>query len=161
LIVAAFFLPRACHSHWVSFETGFMAYEVLARKYRSRTFDEIVGQKAIATTLKNAVESGRIHHGYLFTGTRGVGKTSMARILAKALNCFAFDAPTTTPCCACELCRRVSEGGDLDVVEIDAASNTGGGQHSRAAQQRGVQTGPGPLQGLHHRRSPHAQHRRV
>jgi DNA polymerase-3 subunit gamma/tau len=125
LIVAAFFLPRACHSHWVSFETGFMAYEVLARKYRSRTFDEIVGQKAIATTLKNAVESGRIHHGYLFTGTRGVGKTSMARILAKALNCFAFDAPTTTPCCACELCRRVSEGGDLDVVEIDAASNTG------------------------------------
>ncbi|MCB9851024.1 MAG: DNA polymerase III subunit gamma/tau [Phycisphaerales bacterium] len=102
-----------------------MGYEVLARKYRSRTFDEIVGQGAIATTLKNAVETGRIHHGYLFTGTRGVGKTSMARILAKALNCFAFDAPTTTPCCECELCQRVAEGGDLDVVEIDAASNTG------------------------------------
>jgi DNA polymerase-3 subunit gamma/tau len=102
-----------------------MAYEVLARKYRSRTFDEIVGQKAIATTLRNAIETGRIHHGYLFTGTRGVGKTSMARILAKSLNCFAFDAPTPVPCCKCELCLRVAEGGDLDVVEIDAASNTG------------------------------------
>ncbi|MCB9867549.1 MAG: DNA polymerase III subunit gamma/tau [Phycisphaerales bacterium] len=102
-----------------------MAYEVLARKYRSRTFDEIVGQGAIATTLKNAIQSGRIHHGYLFTGTRGVGKTSMARILAKALNCFSFDAPTATPCCTCESCLRIAEGGDLDVVEIDAASNTG------------------------------------
>jgi len=102
-----------------------MAYEVLARKYRSRTFDEIVGQRAIATTLKNAIETGRIHHGYLFTGTRGVGKTSTARIMAKALNCFAASAPTSTPCCTCELCLRVAEGGDLDVVEIDAASNTG------------------------------------
>ena len=102
-----------------------MAYEVLARKYRSRTFEELVGQPAISTTLKNAVETGRVHHGYLFTGTRGVGKTSMARILAKSLNCFAFDAPTATPCCECESCIRISEGGDLDVIEIDAASNTG------------------------------------
>jgi len=102
-----------------------MAYTVLARKYRSRTFDEIVGQDAIATTLKNAVTSGRIHHGYLFTGTRGVGKTSMARILAKAINCLSFDAPTPEPCCECEACRLIAEGEDLDVVEIDAASNTG------------------------------------
>lgn len=102
-----------------------MAYTVLARKYRSRTFDEIAGQDAIATTLKNAVASGRIHHGYLFTGTRGVGKTSMARILAKALNCLSADAPTPDPCCECEACRRIAEGEDIDVIEIDAASNTG------------------------------------
>jgi len=102
-----------------------MAYTVLARKYRSRTFSEIVGQDAIATTLANAVESGRIHHGYLFTGTRGVGKTSMARILAKALNCLSADGPTATPCCECESCRLIAEGEDIDVVEIDAASNTG------------------------------------
>ncbi len=102
-----------------------MSYTVLARKYRSQTFDEIVGQEAIATTLKNAVASGRIHHGYLFTGTRGVGKTSMARILAKALNCLSAEAPTIEPCCTCELCTSVAEGSDVDVIEIDAASNTG------------------------------------
>ena len=102
-----------------------MAYTVLARKYRSRSFDEIVGQDVIATTLRNAVESGRIHHGYLFTGTRGVGKTSMARILAKSLNCLSVDRPTASPCYQCESCRLVAQGEDIDVVEIDAASNTG------------------------------------
>ena len=102
-----------------------MSYRVLARTYRSNTFDEVVGQESIATTLKNAVTSGRVHHGYLFTGTRGVGKTSMARILAKALNCLAYDAPTTEPCCKCESCQTVAVGEDVDVVEIDAASNTG------------------------------------
>ena len=102
-----------------------MAYTVLARKYRSRTFKEIVGQDAIAQTLANAVESGRVHHGHLFTGTRGVGKTSMARILAKSLNCLSVDHPTATPCCECESCRMIAEGEDIDVVEIDAASNTG------------------------------------
>ncbi len=102
-----------------------MAYTVLARKHRSKTFDEIVGQDAIAITLKNAVTSGRIHHGYLFTGTRGVGKTSMARILAKSLNCLAADGPTVTPCCQCDACERIAEGEDVDVIEIDAASNTG------------------------------------
>ncbi len=102
-----------------------MAYRVLARAYRSSTFDEVVGQEVAATTLKNAIKSGRVHHGYLFTGTRGVGKTSMARILAKALNCLAADAPTPNPCCKCDLCIAVAEGRDIDVVEIDAASNTG------------------------------------
>ena len=102
-----------------------MAYTVLARKYRSRTFEEVIGQEPIATTLVNAINRGRIHHGYLFTGSRGVGKTSMARILAKALNCARADAPTATPCCECEICVAIAEGQDLDVLEIDAASNTG------------------------------------
>ena len=102
-----------------------MSYRVLARAYRSATFDEVIGQETVATTLKNAIRSGRVHHGYLFTGTRGVGKTSMARILAKALNCQAFDAPTITPCCQCGVCRAVAQGEDVDVIEIDAASNTG------------------------------------
>ena len=102
-----------------------MSYRVLARTYRSSTFDEIVGQDAIATTLKNAITSGRVHHGYLFTGTRGVGKTSMARILAKALNCASADAATTSPCGTCDSCTAIAEGEDVDVVEIDAASNTG------------------------------------
>ena len=102
-----------------------MSYRVLARAYRSRTFEEIVGQEAIAATLRNAIASARVHHGYLFTGTRGVGKTSMARILAKALNCLASEGPTVTPCCRCASCIAVAEGEDVDVVEIDAASNTG------------------------------------
>lgn len=102
-----------------------MAYTVLARKYRSWTFDELVGQEAVATTLKNAIDSRRLHHGYLFCGTRGVGKTSAARILARSLNCLKNDGPTTKPCRECESCVATAEGQDVDVIEIDAASNTG------------------------------------
>ncbi len=102
-----------------------MTYTVLARKFRSRTFDEVVGQGAITTTLKNAISQDRVHHGYLFCGTRGVGKTSMARILAKALNCLTADKPTMTPCGKCDSCEMIARGEDVDVVEIDAASNTG------------------------------------
>ncbi len=102
-----------------------MSYTVLARKYRSQTFDEVVGQGAIVQTLRNAIRIGRVHHGYLFCGTRGVGKTSMARIFAKALNCLSSDQPTETPCGKCDSCKLIAEGEDLDVIEIDAASNTG------------------------------------
>jgi len=102
-----------------------MSYTVLARKYRSQDFDEVVGQDHVAKTLKRAIESGRIAHAFLFTGTRGTGKTSMARILAKALNCEKSDGPTTKPCGQCESCRAIARGDDIDVIEIDAASNTG------------------------------------
>ena len=102
-----------------------MSYTVLARRYRSGTFDEVIGQDHVAQTLKKAIASGRIAHAYLFCGTRGVGKTSMARILAKALNCRSSEEPTTEPCGKCDSCVAISRGDDIDVIEIDAASNTG------------------------------------
>ncbi len=99
-----------------------MSYTVLARRYRSKNFDELIGQEAVATTLKNAIKSDRVAHAYLFTGTRGVGKTSCARILAKALNCEK--GPTPEPCCECPICIDIARGEDVDVIEIDGASNT-------------------------------------
>ena len=102
-----------------------MAYTVLARRYRSRTFDDVVGQEHVAQTLKKAITAGRVAHAYLFCGTRGVGKTSMARILAAQLNCPATDGPTAEPCPDSPMIDAIFKGDDLDVVEIDAASNTG------------------------------------
>lgn len=102
-----------------------MAYTVLARRYRSQTFDDVVGQDAVAQTLRNAIKNGRVAHAYLFSGTRGVGKTTMARVLAKSLNCLKVDEPTISPCCECESCVSVNTGEDIDVIEIDGASNNG------------------------------------
>lgn len=100
-----------------------MSYLVIARKYRPSTFDNLIGQKAIVTTLKNAIHTNRVAHAYLFAGPRGVGKTSMARILSKALNCDK--GPSDSPCNACDVCKSISNGNDVDVLEIDGASNRG------------------------------------
>jgi len=103
-------------------------YRVLARKYRPQTFAELIGQDAMVTTLANAIERDRIAHAFLLTGVRGVGKTSTARLIAKALNCIGPDGqggPTITPCNVCEPCRAIAEGRHIDVIEMDAASHTG------------------------------------
>jgi DNA polymerase-3 subunit gamma/tau len=105
-----------------------MSYLVLARKYRPRRFDELVGQEHVVQALANALESQRLHHAYLFTGTRGVGKTTVSRILAKSLNCTGPDGRggiTATPCGACDACRDIDAGRHVDYVELDAASNRG------------------------------------
>ena len=99
-----------------------MSYLVLARKWRPRTFSEIVGQEHVLRALTNALQSGRLHHAYLFAGTRGVGKTTIARILAKALNCEK--GMTADPCGECSACREIDEGRFVDLIEVDAASKT-------------------------------------
>jgi DNA polymerase III subunit gamma/tau len=104
------------------------AYRVLARKYRPQTFSELIGQDAMVTTLGNAIRRDRLAHAFLLTGVRGVGKTSTARLIAKALNCIGPDGqggPTIDPCGVCEPCRAIAEGRHIDVIEMDAASHTG------------------------------------
>ena len=130
-------------------------YTVLARRYRPQTFADLIGQEPVARALANALTSNRVAHAYLFTGARGVGKTSTARILAKCLNCVK--GPTPSPCGVCPLCVSIASGDDVDVVEMDAASNRGideirdiRSEHPAPARARC------PLQNLHHRRSPHA-----
>jgi len=102
-----------------------MSYEPLARKYRPKNFKEVVGQDHVVGALSNAIKSGRIHHAYLFAGTRGVGKTTMARILAKSLECLNSPEPTTEICGVCDACRGIAAGNFVDVQEIDGASNRG------------------------------------
>src|SRR6476659_605738 len=108
-----------------------MSYQVIARKWRPQIFEEVTGQDVITQTLRNALEYDRLHHAYLFSGARGVGKTTTARILAKALNCHKTEGkPNLTPCRtdsadACDSCIEISESRSMDVLEIDAASHTG------------------------------------
>ena len=109
-----------------------MSYQVIARKWRPQSFAEVTGQEPITRTLQNAIEHDRLHHAYVFSGARGVGKTTTARLFAKALNCHKSKTPTATPCrtddpTACASCREISESRSIDVQEIDAASNTGVG----------------------------------
>ncbi len=102
-----------------------MSYQVLARKYRPQRFSDVIGQDHVTRTLKNAIEQERIAHGYIFSGHRGIGKTTIARILAMALNCRAHDHPTPEPCGICESCTEIRAGSSIDVIEIDAATNRG------------------------------------
>ncbi|MEY2413975.1 MAG: polymerase subunit gamma/tau, partial [Acidobacteriaceae bacterium] len=102
-----------------------MSYQVLARKYRPQKFSEVIGQEHVTRTLKNAIELGRIAHGYIFSGHRGIGKTTVARILAMALNCRSAEHPVTEPCGVCDSCIEIRAGNAVDVIEIDAATNRG------------------------------------
>src|SRR6266851_3918213 len=107
-----------------------MSYQVIARKWRPQKFEDVTGQEVLTQTLRNSIEHGRLHHAYLFSGARGVGKTTTARLVAKALNCHKANGPTATPCATldettCPSCREIAEGRSMDVLEIDAASNTG------------------------------------
>jgi DNA polymerase-3 subunit gamma/tau len=100
-----------------------MSYQVLARKWRPRSFQELTGQEHVSKTLENAIKGSRIAHAYLFSGVRGVGKTTVARIMAKSLNCA--EGPTATPCMKCQSCKEITDGFSIDVIEIDGASHTG------------------------------------
>ena len=102
-----------------------MSYQVLARKYRPNSFDEVIGQDHVVQVIKNSIEQERVHQAFLFSGTRGVGKTTIARLLAKCLNCMSSEAPTSQPCNKCESSISIQEGKSIDFLEIDAASRTG------------------------------------
>src|ERR1039457_2240814 len=102
-----------------------MSYTVLARKYRPQKFTDVIGQDHVVHTLQNALAQQRIAHGYIFSGHRGIGKTTIARILAMALNCRSSERPVAEPCGVCDSCREIRAGNAVDVIEIDAATNRG------------------------------------
>ena len=128
-------------------------YTVLARKYRSQDFKSLIGQDVLVKTLTTAIDTSRIAHAYIFTGIRGTGKTSTARIFAKALNCLSSDRATATPCGTCENCRAIAGGQHIDVMEIDAASHTGVDNLRDILD--GAQYRPTNVPGLYYRRSSH------
>jgi DNA polymerase-3 subunit gamma/tau len=116
-------MPDDAHPSSTTTSSASREYVVVARRYRPKDFDQLVGQEHVGKALASAIASGRVGHAYLFTGARGVGKTSTARILAKSLNCVK--GPTATPCHECDPCQRIAAGDDIDVLEIDGASNRG------------------------------------
>ena len=120
-------LARAAVSPPITYNQSFltMSYQVLARKYRPQKFSEVIGQEHVTRTLTNALEQGRTAHGYIFSGHRGIGKTTVARILAMCLNCRSSDKPLAEPCGVCESCTEIRAGNSVDVIEIDAATNRG------------------------------------
>ena len=131
-----------------------MSYQVIARKYRPQTFADLTGQEHISRTLSHALDQNRLHHAYLFSGARGTGKTTTARIVAKGLNCHT--GITSRPCLKCPSCFEIAQGNSIDVLEIDAASNTGVGD-VRDVIVNNIAFAPlGPLQGIRYRRSSYA-----
>src|SRR6059036_2498816 len=130
-----------------------MSYQVLARKYRPQKFSEVIGQEHVTRTLKNAIEQQRTAHGYIFSGHRGIGKTTVARILAMALNCRSSDKPLSEPCGICDSCIEIRAGNSVDVIEIDAATNRGIDE-IRELRSNSISARPRSLQDLHSRRGP-------
>ena len=139
-----------------------MAYTALARKYRPKKFTELIGQEHVVRALSNALESGRVHHAFLFTGTRGVGKTTIARIFAKCLNCIRAEAGeagvTADPCGECAACTRDRRRPVRRSHRSRRRLAHEGGRHARAAGQRAVRPHARSLQGVPHRRGAHALH---
>ena len=132
------FSPQTCNLTFrnliLNLQLSLMSYQVIARKWRPQRFDDVVGQQAVTRTLRNALASGRLAQAFVFAGPRGVGKTTTARILARALSCAK--GPTADPCGECDACMEIAEGRDIDVLEIDAATHTAGREHPRSDHRR-------------------------
>ena len=117
--------PASAGCAGIAYNQSSVSYQVLARKYRPQKFSEVIGQEHVTRTLRNAIEQGRTAHGYIFSGHRGIGKTTVARLLAMALNCRSSDQPVAEPCGICDSCTEIRAGNSVDVIEIDAATNRG------------------------------------